>query len=378
VIPCLNEADTLAGCIESALIAVREHAIRCEIIVADNGSDDDSAAIAERLGARVVVVEHRGYGHALMGGMDAARGRFIVMGDADGSYDFREIPRFVVKLREGFDLVQGCRLPSGGGSVMPGAMPSLHYWWGNPMFSWLARWWFKAPIRDVYCGMRGLTRELYRRLEHSCTGMEFATEMIIKATFGGARIAEVPITLHPSGRRSHGSHLRTFQDGWRTLRFFLLYSPRWLFLMPGILLVALGLLGYGLALPGLRLAGVRLDVHTLLVASLSILLGYQSILFYLSTKTFAIRDGLLPADPGLERFFEAVNLERGLLAGAIAILVGVGLLAVAVNEWRLSGFGDLDYAYTMRRLIPGATLTALGFQTILSGFFISILGMRRR
>ena len=378
VIPCLNEADTLATCIEKAQEALREHAIRGEILVADNGSTDGSIEIATRLGARVVPVARRGYGHALMGGFDAARGRFIVMGDADDSYDFREIPRFVAKLREGFDLVQGCRLPSGGGTVLPGAMPFLHYWWGNPMFSWLARSWFKAPIRDVYCGLRGLTKQLYVGLEQRCTGMEFATEMIIKATVHGARIAEVPITLHPAGRRSHGSHLRTFQDGWRTLRFFLLYSPRWLFLVPGALLVALGVAGYGLALPGVRLAGLHLDVHTLLVASLSILLGYQSILFFLSTKTFAIREGLLPEDPRFERFFEVVNLERGLLAGAIAVLAGLSFLAAAANEWRLAGFGDLDYAHTMRRVIPGATLTALGFQTILSGFFVSILGMRRR
>jgi glycosyltransferase involved in cell wall biosynthesis len=378
VIPCLNEADTLAVCIEKAQRALREHGISGEIVVADNGSSDGSPEIAARLGARVVRVERRGYGSALMGGMEAARGRFLVMGDADDSYDFRELPRFVAKLREGFDLVQGCRLPAGGGQVLPGAMPFLHYWWGNPMFSWLARRWFGAPIHDVYCGLRGFTKQLYARLDQRCTGMEFATEMIIKATLHGARIAEVPITLHPSGRRSHGSHLRTFQDGWRTLRFFLLYSPRWLFLVPGMALVLLGLCGYGLALPGLRLWGARLDAHTLLVASLSILLGYQSILFFLSTKTFAIHEGLLPEDPRFERFFELVNLERGLLAGAAALVVGFCLLLAAAFQWRQAGFGDLDYAATMRWVIPGATLTALGFQTILSGFFISILGMRRR
>jgi glycosyltransferase involved in cell wall biosynthesis len=366
VIPCLNEADTLAVCIEKAQQALREHGISGEVVVADNGSSDGSPEIAARLGARVVRVERRGYGSALMGGMEAARGRFLVMGDADDSYDFRELPRFVAKLREGFDLVQGCRLPAGGGQVLPGAMPFLHYWWGNPMFSWLARRWFGAPIHDVYCGLRGFTNELYTRLDQRCTGMEFATEMIIKATLHGARIAEVPITLHPSGRRSHGSHLRTFQDGWRTLRFFLLYSPRWLFLVPGAALVLLGLWG------------ARLDAHTLLVASLSILLGYQSVLFFLSTKTFAINEGLLPEDPRFERFFELVNLERGLLAGAAALVAGFGLLLGAAFQWRQAGFGDLDYAATMRWVIPGATLTALGFQTILSGFFISILGMRRR
>jgi hypothetical protein len=378
VIPCLNEADTLGTCIRKAQQALSEAGIQGEVLVADNGSTDGSVEIATGLGATVVPVPERGYGHALMGGFAAARGRFIVMGDADDSYDFREIPSFVARLREGFDLVQGCRLPSGGGTVMPGAMPFLHYWWGNPMFSWLARRWFGAPIRDVYCGLRGITRETYLSLEQRCTGMEFATEMIVKATLRGARIAEVPITLHPSGRRSHGSHLRTFQDGWRTLRFFLVYSPRWLFLFPGALLVLLGLVGYALALPGVRLAGAHLDAHTLVVASLSMLLGYQSVLFYVSTKTFAIREGLLPGDEGFEAFFEVATLERGLLAGAAALVLGLGLILVALNRWRLAAFGDLDYADTMRWVVPGATLTALGFQTILSGFFVSILGMRRR
>jgi glycosyltransferase involved in cell wall biosynthesis len=378
VIPCLDEADTLATCIGKAQRALLEHGIEGEIVVADNGSSDGSVGIAEGLGARVVPVAQRGYGHALMGGFEAARGRFIVMGDADDSYDFREVPRFVAKLREGFELVQGCRLPSGGGRVMPGAMPLLHYWLGNPMFSWLARRWFGAPIHDVYCGLRGVAKPLYLRLQQRCTGMEFATEMIVKATLQGARIAEVPITLHPSGRRSHGSHLRTFHDGWRTLRFFLLYSPRWLFLVPGAALVALGLLGYALALPGARLGGARLDVHTLLVASLALLLGYQSVLFFLSTKTFAIREGLLPEDERFLGFFELVSLERGLLAGAFALLCGLGLILMAANRWRLAGFGDLDYAETMRWVVPGVTLAALGFQTILSGFFLSILGMRRR
>jgi glycosyltransferase involved in cell wall biosynthesis len=378
VIPCLNEADTLGSCIRKAQQALSEAGIQGEVLVADNGSTDGSVEIATGLGATVVPVPERGYGHALMGGFAAARGRFLVMGDADDSYDFRAIPSFVARLREGFDLVQGCRLPSGGGTVMPGAMPFLHYWLGNPMFSWLARRWFGAPIRDVYCGLRGITRETYLSLEQRCTGMEFATEMIVKATLRGARIAEVPITLHASGRRSHGSHLRTFQDGWRTLRFFLVYSPRWLFLFPGALLVLLGLVGYALALPGVRLAGAHLDAHTLVVASLSILLGYQSVLFYVSTKTFAIREGLLPGDERFEAFFEVATLERGLLAGAAALVLGLGLILVALNRWRLAAFGDLDYAATMRWVVPGATLTALGFQTILSGFFVSILGMRRR
>jgi hypothetical protein len=300
------------------------------------------------------------------------------MGDADDSYDFHDIPRFVEKLRAGYDLVLGCRLPSGGGHVLPGAMPRSHRWLGNPLFSWLTRWMFDAAIHDVYCGMRGFTKGLFDRLDQRCTGMEFATEMIIKASLYREKIGEVAITLHPDGRKSHAPHLRTIRDGWRTLRFFLLYSPRWLFLMPGVWLILLGLIGYGVAMPGLTMWGVTLDAHTLLFASLGILCGYQSILFAIFTKAFAISEGLMPEDKRLTRFFELVNLERGLIIASAALLIGIGLLLAAVNTWRVAGFGNLDYAHTMRMVVPGVTLTALGFQTMLSSFFMSILGMRRR
>jgi glycosyltransferase involved in cell wall biosynthesis len=378
VMPCLNEADTLEICIEKAQRSLCGNNIRGEIIVADNGSTDGSQAIALRMGARLVHVEAKGYGNALMGGIAAARGQFIVIGDADDSYDFLDIPRFVEKLREGFALVQGCRLPSGGGKVLPGAMPWSHRWWGNPIFSSMARWMFRVPIHDVYCGMRGFMKELYDRLDQRCTGMEFATEMIIKASFLGEKIAEVPILLHPDGRKSHPPHLKTFRDGWRTLRFFLMYSPRWLFLMPGLLLVLLGLLGYAVAMPGMAFKGVTFDAHTLLFASLAVLCGYQAILFAIFTKTFAISEGLMPEDRRVTRFFELVNLERGLIVASAALLIGVALLLVAVNQWRLAGFGNLDYARTMRVVVPGVTLTALGFQTVLSSFLVSILGLRRR
>jgi hypothetical protein len=313
-----------------------------------------------------------------MGGIAAAQGQFVIMGDADDSYDFLEIPRFIAKLRDGFDLVQGCRLPCGGGRVMPGAMPTLHRWWGNPMFSAMARRMFRSPVHDVYCGLRGFTKALYERLNQRCTGMEFATEMIVKASLCGERIAEVPITLHRDGRKSHPAHLKTFRDGWRTLRFLLMYSPRWLFLVPGTLLMLLGLLGYALAMPAARVVGVTLDAHTLLFASLSILCGYQSILFALFTKTFAVSEGLMPEDRRLTRFFQLVSLEKGIACGAAAMVLGLAFLLVAVNQWRLRGFGHLDYGQTMRWVIPGVTLTALGFQTVLSSFFLSILGMRRR
>lgn len=377
VMPCLNEADTLATCIEKAQRALREHNIAGEIVVADNGSTDGSQAIAARMGARVVHVGAKGYGSALKGGIAAARGKYIIMGDADDSYDFLDIPKFMHKLRDGFDLVQGCRLPSGGGKVMPGAMPQLHRWWGNPMFTLMVRGMFWAPIHDVYCGLRGFTKEHYDRLDLRSTGMEFATEMIIQSSFQKVRIAEVPITLHPDGRKAHAPHLKTFRDGWRTLRFFLMYSPRWLFLYPGTFLIFLGFFGYALALPGVSIRGVNFDAHTLLFSSLSILLGYQSIVFALFAKTFAISEGLLPPDARMNRFYRIVTLERGLGVGVAALLIGVGLLLAAVNQWRVIHFGDLDYAHTMRYVVPGVTLTALGFQTILSSFFVGIMRMRR-
>ena len=376
--PCLNEAETLAACIEKARLGIERSGMCGEILVADNGSQDASVQIAEEFGARVVHVGKKGYGNALAGGIQAASGSWIVMGDADQSYDFSETDRFVKKFREGFELVMGCRLPSGGGRIMPGAMPFSHRWLGNPLFSQMARHMFAVPIHDVYCGLRGFTRELYDRLDLRCEGMEFATEMIIKASLHGARISEIPITLHPDGRKTQAPHLRTVRDGWRTLRFFLVFSPRWLFLAPGFVLVLLGLAGYAVALPGLKIAGVTFDAHTLLFSSLAILMGYQSVLFAICAKTFAINEGLLPKDPRVDRFSQVIYLERGLAIGALALLAGVILLGAAVLQWKSAHFGRLDYAVTMRWVIPGATLTALGFQTILSSFFVSILGMKHR
>lgn len=378
VMPCLNEADTLAVCIEKAQRAMAGARIVGEVVIADNGSTDGSIEIAERLGARVVRVPAKGYGNALMGGIGAARGTFVIMGDADDSYDFLEIPKFVDQLRAGHELVQGCRLPSGGGRVLPGAMPPSHRWIGNPAFSWLVRRMFRAPIHDVYCGLRGFRRELFDRLDLRCTGMEFATEMIIKSSLFGVDVAEVPTTLHPDGRKAHAPHLRTIRDGWRTLRFFLMYSPRWLYLVPGLSLLLAGALGYAVALPGASLGGVTFDAHTLLVASLSAVLGCQLLQFAVFAKTFAIHEGLMPEGQLMRLFQHWVNLERGMIVGSAAFLGGLGLLGVAVNQWRAAGFGPLDYSHTMRWVIPGVTLAALGFQTIFSSFFISILRMARK
>ena len=375
VIRCLNEADTLAACLEKARAGLDACDPDGEVIVADNGSSDASREIAVAGGARLIDVAERGYGSALLAGIREARGQWIIMGDADDSYDFREIPKFVAKLRDGAQLVQGCRLPSGGGTIMPGAMPFLHRWLGNPLLSTLVRWWFRAPIRDVYCGLRAFERDLVMGLSLRCTGMEFATEMIIKATVTNARIAEVPITLHPDGRVHGHRHLRTFRDGWRTLRLFLLYTPRWLFQIPGTLLMLLGIVGYALALPRASIAGVRFDVHTLLVASLAVICGFQAIAFSVLARTFASIEGLLPGPPIA---FESGQLERSMIVSLVSVIAGVALIAVAVNQWRLAGFGDLDYSRTMRWVIPGVMLTTLGVQLTLASFFLSLITLRRR
>lgn len=378
VIPCLNEADTVAACVAQARRSLEEADLAGEVIVADNGSTDGSRELARAAGARVVEVEARGYGSALMAGIEAAGGRYLVMGDADQSYDFSETPRFVAKLEEGHDLVQGCRLPAGGGRILPGAMPFLHRWWGNPMFSWLARWWFRAPITDVYCGLRGFTREAYHRLQLQCTGMEFATEMVVRASLLNLRFGEVPITLHPDRRKSRPPHLRTFRDGWRTLRFYLLFSPRWLYLVPGLALAVLGLAAAAAGFAGLRVGRVALDVHTLLFGALMIIAGYQSVIFAILTKTFAINAKLLPPDPRLQRFARVISLERGLLAGAALVAVGVALLVATTAVWAGRDFGSLDYPRTMRIAIPGVLATVLGMQTILFVFFTGVLQLDRR
>jgi glycosyltransferase involved in cell wall biosynthesis len=377
VMPCLDEADTVGNCILKAHYALERMGIRGEVIVADNGSRDDSVQIAEELGARVVHVEQRGYGAALMAGIEASRGRFVVMGDADDSYDFTQLARFYERLCEGADLVQGCRLPAGGGKVMPGAMPWLHHY-GNPALTWLVRKMFNAPIHDVYCGMRAFRRDLYDRLDQRCTGMEFATEMIIKSTLFGARISEIPIILHPDGRRSHRPHLRTFHDGWKTLRFFLMQSPRWTFLAPAILMAAIGALGYLLVFSGFRIAGATFDAHTLLVSTLAIIVAVQVAACGVLAKTFAGFEGLLPCDERLEKLTHTFTLERCLMLSAALILGGSGVIAWKMNQWLGSGFAALDYSQTMRILIPAVGSIALGVQAASSSFLLSVLRLRRR
>lgn len=378
VIPCLNESETIATCVRSARNALDDANLTGEIIVADNGSTDGSAAIAEAAGARVIHAALRGYGSALMTGIDAASGSFIVMADGDASYDFGETPKFIAQLRAGFDLVQGCRLPGGGGQIVSGAMPVSHRWIGNPMFSLLVRWWFGANIHDVLCGFRAFTKDAYNRLQLQCTGMEFAAEMIIKASIANLRVGEVPITLHKDGRTNHPPHVRTYRDGWRTLRFYLLFSPRWLFLLPGIALACVGATAAVAGFAGVHVGGARLDVHTLLFGALMIIAGYQAIIFAILSKQFAVNANLLPPDHRLRRFAQMFTLERGLSAGGVLITLGCVLLVRTVLLWSQHGFGELSCSHTMRLAIPGVLATVTGMQTVLFVFFASVLQLNRR
>jgi glycosyltransferase involved in cell wall biosynthesis len=375
VMPCLNEAETLESCIRKAQRALNEAQIIGEIVIADNGSTDGSIEIAEHSGARVVRVAAKGYGNALMGGIAASAGEFIIMGDADDSYDFGDIPKFVAQLRKGSQLVMGNRFRGG---IKPGAMPPLHQYLGNPGLTRIGRLFFRSPVGDFYCGLRGFRKDAYETLRLRTTGMEFATEMVVKATLLRLKIDEVPTTLSPDGR-SRPPHLRTWRDGWRTLRFFLLYSPRWLFLYPGLALMITGAaLGLWL-LPSSRTVGIAtLDVHTMLYCAAMVLLGFQAVAFAVFTKVFAITEGLLPPDPVLDRLFRYIDLEVGLGVGGLLVIAGLATSLTAVRMWGMQHFGPLDYARTMRIVIPSALLLILGVQTIFSSFFLSVLGLRRR
>jgi glycosyltransferase involved in cell wall biosynthesis len=375
VMPCLNEAETLGTCIAKARGAIEKLQLRGEIVVADNGSTDNSLEIAEKMSARVVHVETRGYGSALQGGIAAARGELIVMGDADDSYDFTQIGVFVDKLREGYDVVMGNRFKGG---IFRGAMPPLHKYLGNPVLTRLGRLLFKSPCGDFHCGLRAFRKDAILRLGLRTTGMEFASEMVVKASLFGLRITEVPTTLSPDGR-STPPHLRTWRDGWRHLRFMMLYSPRWLFLYPGALLMLLGtLLGIWL-LPGPQIiGGVGFDIHTLVFAAMAVLLGFQAIVFAAFTKVFAVTEGLLPADERVNRLFRTITLEVGLAIGGALMAIGLAISLGAVWYWSTRHFGPLEPTRTLRLVIPGVVSLTLGVQTVLSSFFLSVLGMARR
>ncbi len=375
VMPCLNESATVGICVSKALETMQRQGIRGEVVVADNGSTDGSQQIASDHGARVIAAETRGYGSALRAGISAARGQFILMGDADDSYDFTQLPAFLRKLEEGYDLVMGNRFQ---GEILAGAMPPLHRYLGNPVLTGIGRLFFKSPLGDFHCGLRAFRKDAIERLQLRTLGMEFASEMIVKAARFGLRVTEIPTTLSPDGR-NRAPHLRTWHDGWRHLRFLLLYSPRWLFLYPGIAVLLLGIIVSAWLLPGPRMIGtVGFDVHTLLFAAMAILIGFQSILFATFSKVFAISEGLLPEDKRLNSLFAYITLEVGLVVGFLLVLGGAAAWVFGLEYWRLHHFGALDPEKTLRIVIPGVVFFTLGFQIILSSFFLSVLGMARR
>jgi len=375
VLPCLNEAETLAVCIRKAKASIEGLGIDGEVVIADNGSTDGSQDIARAEGARVVDVPIRGYGAALTAGIADAKGEFVIMGDADDSYDLSNLGPFVDALRGGADLVMGNRFAGG---IEPGAMPALHRYLGNPVLTAIGRILFRSPVKDFHCGLRGFRREAILELDLRTTGMEFASEMVVKATLNKLNIVEVPTTLSPDGR-SRAPHLRTWRDGWRHLRFLLLYSPRWLFLYPGMVLFLVGLVLGGVLLTGpIQIGEHALDVSALVYAMAAVLIGFQAMLFAAFSRAFVANEGLMPPSPGMQKAFKVLNLERGLIIGLLLLIVGVALAIYGFIHWGSSDFGALDARDAIRLAVPAATLSVLGFQTIMGSFFLSVLGLSRR
>jgi hypothetical protein len=375
VMPCLNEAETVATCVRKAVTCLEQNGINGEVVIADNGSTDGSQTLATEAGARVVPVSEKGYGNALMGGIIAARGRYVIMGDADDSYDFTALLPFVEALRGGADLVMGNRFKGG---VAPGAMPPLHKYLGNPILSFIGRLFFRSKIGDFHCGLRGFRRESVMGLGLQATGMEFASEMVVKATLARQRIEEVPTTLSPDGR-SRPPHLHTWRDGWRHLRFLLLFSPRWLFLYPGAALLALGLIIGAAIIPGpLTIGGVSFDVDTLVGASAMLVIGFQIMQFGLFTKLYASAEGFMPGSKRVRRLLSVWSLERGLVIGGLLLVAGIVGAVVGISDWHVSRFGPLNPTHSLRLIVPSATALVVGCQLIFGSFFMSILGIKRQ
>lgn len=375
VMPCLNEAETVGVCVQKALSFLQRAGVDGEVVVADNGSTDGSVEIAQRAGARVIHVAQKGYGNALMGGIKAAKGRYVIMGDSDDSYDFLHLEPFLEKLKEGYDLVMGNRFR---GVIAPGAMPFLHRWLGNPVLSGIGRLLFRSPCRDFHCGLRGFSKSAVERMQLQTTGMEFASEMVVKASLLGMRVTEVPTNLSRAGR-SRPPHLRSWRDGWRHLRFLLLFSPRWLFWVPGLSLMALGgIPGIALTFSPIRILGVTFDTNTLLVCSMCFLVGFQVVCLGFFARALAFREGLLPPHQGLEKLVSGASLEAGLLAGLFISVAGLVMLALAFYVWEEQHFGDLSYPQSLRIVIPGVTLVMLGVQIMFSSFFLGLLRMKLR
>lgn len=375
LMPCLNEAETLEVCIRKALGYLEESGVVGEVVIADNGSTDGSQDIARSLGARVVDIPRRGYGAALIGGIEAARGKFVIMGDADDSYDFTGLAPFVAQLRDGADLVMGNRFKGG---IAPGAMPPLHKYLGNPVLSGIGQLFFRPGIGDFHCGLRGFNREVIMGLNLQTTGMEFASEMVVKASLAKLRIDEVPTTLKKDGR-SRPPHLRSWHDGWRHLRFLLMFSPRWLFIYPGLFAFVTGVIAtLGLSLGPVKIGNVGFDVTTMVYASAFAVLGYQALLFWWLTKLYATQEGFLPASPSYRRLAAAWNLERGLIAGVLLFLLGVVIAVVQVVRWGSIDFGAQEAADVVRIAVPSAMLLVIGFQTAMMSFFAAILTIPHR
>ena len=370
VMPCLNEAETLAACIAEAQAALKDADIKGEVIVADNGSTDGSQQIALAWGARLIDVPSKGYGNALSGGIEAATGCYVIMGDADASYNFSHVPRIVESLRDGADLVMGNRFRGG---IAPGAMPRLHRYLGNPVLTGIGRLLFRCPVGDFHCGLRGFSKAAYRRMELSTAGMEFASEMVIKSTLKGLRVTEVPTVLRPDGR-SRPPHLRSWRDGWRHLRFMLLFCPRWLFLFPGLFLFLGGAVFLiALMFEPVYIAGIGFDIQTMLIAGMTALVGYQVILAGVFARGFAAATGLHPQSSILRRLGRWLSLEKGITAGTTLILVGVAVLVFATVDWGTHGFGALNPRSSMRTIVPAVVLLMLGVQTVFGSFFLSLL-----
>ena len=375
LMPCLNEAETIGVCVAKARSYLERNGVSGEVLIADNGSTDGSIEIAEKAGARVIREQRKGYGSALRAGIASARGRYIIMGDADDSYDFTALAPFVAELRAGADLVMGNRFRGG---IAPQAMPPLHRYLGNPVLSGIGRLFFRSPIRDFHCGLRGFRTEAIRNLGLATEGMEFASEMVVRATVDGLRIAEVPATLSPDGR-SRPPHLRSFRDGWRHLRFLLLLSPRWLFLYPGAALMLVGLASMLWLLPGPRtLFGFGLGVNTLVFSSAAIICGFQAVTFAIFAKVFAINARLLPPDARVRRLTSLVNVEVGMALGLLLLAAGLAGSAYALGLWKLAAYGGLNPEVTLRVVAPSATAMIIGLQLVFSSFFLGVLGLRRQ
>lgn len=374
LMPCLNEAETLAACVIQAREFLSSSGIVGEVLIADNGSTDGSRDIARANGARVAEISQRGYGSALIGGIEAARGTYIVMGDADGSYDFGNLMPFIARLREGADLVMGNRFRGG---IAKNAMPPLHRYLGNPVLSLIGRVFYPSEIKDFHCGLRSFRRDAILGLDLQTPGMEFASEMVVKATIRKLAIAEVPTTLSPDGR-SRPPHLRSWHDGWRHLRFLLVYSPQWLFLNPGVVLMTLGFAGMVVLLRGpLRLGAINFDINTLLFSSLSFLLGLQAALFAVSAKVFAVTTRLIPPGRISEYVINRFNLETSLWVGAGLTVTGILGSIYAVLFWGNKAFNKLNPDAIFRITIPSATVVAAGIQILFASFFLSVLLLKR-